>query len=197
VSQPDLTRAQREPTKKPTSRLTKLVVWGVILVVLAFLGWGLIKRGESRPGVGETAPNFTLRLFDGYFNEFQDGSVTLSDLRGRIVVINFWASWCTECRDEARELEETWQSYRDLGVVFIGVGFHDTEEKAIGYLQEFGITYPSGLDGRGLITESKYRVTGVPETFIVDATGSIAVFKWGPFRPGELAQELDKLLAAP
>jgi cytochrome c biogenesis protein CcmG/thiol:disulfide interchange protein DsbE len=184
-----------EPTtKKPANLGIKIGVWGTIVVVLAFLGWGLLRRSESRPEVGAEAPNFTLQLFDGYYDEFQDGKVTLADLRGRVVVINFWASWCVECRVEAAELEETWQDYRDEGVVFIGVDFDDTEVKAIGYLEEFGITYPNGLDGRGQITDNAYHITGVPETFVVAPSGKIVLVKIGPLQPGELRRTLDELL---
>lgn len=195
MSQPD--PSTNLPISRPTHLSTRLLIWGIILVVLAFLGWGLIKRGETRPEVGSDAPGFTLPLFDGYYNEFTDGRVTLSDLRGRVVVLNFWASWCVECRVEARDLEETWQAYRDRGVVFVGIDYDDTEVKARTYLEEFGITYPNGLDGRGLITEGKYHITGVPETFIVDPQGKIALVKIGPFRAGELRQELDRLLQTP
>jgi len=198
VSQPDPTSQRtNQSTNKQTNLPTKLLIWGTILVVLAFLGWGLLKRSETRPEVGSDAPDFALSLFDGYFNEFTEGRVTLSDLRGRIVVLNFWASWCVECRVEARDLEETWQAYRDRGVVFIGIDYDDTEIKARGYLEEFGITYPNGLDGRGLITEGKYHITGVPETFIVNPQGQIDVVKIGPFQTGELRRELDRLLAGP
>jgi len=190
VSQPD----PSTHSQSTHSQSTKLLIWGIVLVVLAFLGWGLVKRGETRPQVGNDAPDFALSLFDGYYNEFTAGRVTLSDLRGRIVVLNFWASWCVECRVEARDLEETWQAYRDQGVVFIGIDYDDTEIKARTYLEEFGITYPNGLDGRGLVTEGKYHITGVPETFIVDPQGKIALVKIGPFRSGELRRELDRLL---
>jgi cytochrome c biogenesis protein CcmG/thiol:disulfide interchange protein DsbE len=183
--------------QKSSSLWTRAAVWGVIVVVLAFLGWGLLKSGEPRPQVGNTAPDFTLRLFDGYYDEFDDGRVTLADLRGRVVVINFWASWCVECRVEARDLEETWQDYREKGVVFIGVDFDDTEIKARTYLEEFGITYPNGLDGRGRISSNSYHITGVPETFIVDPSGQITYVKIGPFQPGELRREIERLLVTP
>lgn len=184
------------PKNKPFSP-TKVTVWGAMIVILAFLGWGLLKRSESRPQVGSSAPDFTLRLFDGYYNEFADGQVTLSDLRGRVVVINFWASWCVECRVEARELEEAWQDYRDEGVVFIGVDYDDTEVKAREYLKEFAITYPNGLDGRGHITDNRYHITGVPETFVVDPSGQIASVKIGPYQSGELRRTIDQALAKP
>jgi cytochrome c biogenesis protein CcmG/thiol:disulfide interchange protein DsbE len=182
--------------KKSTSRWTKIAVWGTIIVILAVLGWGLRKRGESRPEAGSEAPDFTLQLFDGYHNEFEDGTVTLSDLDGRVVVINFWASWCVECKVEAEELEAIWQDYRDEGVVFIGVDYDDTEVKARDYLETYGISYPNGLDGRGQITENRYHITGVPETFIVDPSGKTAAVKIGPYQPRELRRTLDDLLAA-
>lgn len=187
-----------ESTQQPsTNRWTRITVWGTILVVLAVLGWGLLRRSESRPEVGDQAPDFTLRLFDGYYDEFDTGRVTLSDLKGRVVVINFWASWCIECRVEASELEETWQEYRENGVVFIGVDFDDTEVKAIGYLEEFGITYPNGLDGRGHISDNAYHITGVPETFVVAPSGEIASVKIGPYQPGELRETIDRALSSP
>lgn len=183
--------------QKSSSLWTKIAVWGTIFVVLGFLGWSLLKKSETRPEVGQTAPDFTLQLFDGYYNAFDDGQVALSDLREQVVVINFWASWCVECRVEARELEETWQNYRDRGVVFIGVDYDDTEGKARTYLEEFGITYPNGLDGRGRISNNSYRITGVPETFVVDPDGKIAYVKIGPFQADELRRTLDQLLSAP
>jgi cytochrome c biogenesis protein CcmG/thiol:disulfide interchange protein DsbE len=98
---------------------------------------------------------------------------------------------------EARDLEETWQDYRDQGVVLIGVDYDDTEPVARAYLEEFGITYPNGLDGRGQITDNRYHITGVPETFVVDRSGEIASVKIGPYQPGELRRILDGLLATP
>jgi cytochrome c biogenesis protein CcmG/thiol:disulfide interchange protein DsbE len=93
-------------------------------------------------------------------------------------------------------LEATWQDYQDQGVVFIGVDYDDTEVKAIDYLESYGITYPNGLDGRGQITENRYHITGVPETFIVDPSGKIAAVKIGAYRSGELRRTLDEVLDA-
>lgn len=173
----------------------KVAVWGVIIVFLAFFGLGLLKSGETRPQVGDQAPGFTLRLFDGYYNEFEDGKITLGDLQGRVVVINFWASWCVQCRVEAKELEQTWQQYRDRGVVFIGIDYDDTEVKAVEYLESFGITYPNGLDGRGRISGDGYHITGVPETFIVDPSGAISYVKIGAFPQAELRMAIEQALA--
>ena len=174
----------------------KVAIWGVIIVFLAVFGLGLLKRGESRPPVGSLAPDFELRLFDGYYNEFEDGKITLSDLQGRVVVINFWASWCVQCRVEAEELEQTWQQYREQDVVFIGIDYDDTEVKAVGYLESFGVTYPNGLDGRGRISGDGYHITGVPETFIVDPSGNISYVKIGAFPLAELRMAIEQALIA-
>ncbi len=101
-----------------------VLVWVAVVGLLAVLGWGLYKQAASRPS-GE-APDFTLHLFEGYEYEGRN-QVTLSELRGQVVVINFWAEWCVECKREADLLEATWRAYRDKGVVFIGVDWVDVE----------------------------------------------------------------------
>ncbi|RMF34716.1 MAG: TlpA family protein disulfide reductase [Chloroflexi bacterium] len=171
----------------------RLLVWVVIFALLGLLGWGLIHQSQSRPESG-LAPDFTMPIFSGYENEFTGGKVTLSQLRGRIVVVNFWASWCVECRREAKELETVWRTYRDQGVVVLGVDYVDTESKARTYLEEFNITYPNGPDLRSRISDT-YHITGVPETFVVDRDGRIVLTKVGPFRPGELDQAIRNLLS--
>ena len=199
-----MTESSQQPStdskhQRSTSTWTKVAIWGTIIVILGFLFWGLQRRSESRPEVGDQAPNFSLNLFDGYYSEFDDGSVSLADLRDRVVVVNFWASWCSPCRVEARELEQIWQDYKDKDVVFIGVDHKDTLPKALGYLEEFDITYANGLDGRGRITDNAYHISGVPETFVVDRSGKITSIKIGPYQPGdgELRRAIDRVLSTP
>ncbi|HIP71854.1 MAG TPA: TlpA family protein disulfide reductase, partial [Anaerolineae bacterium] len=95
-----------------------------------------ISQGQVDSGM---APDFTLTSFDGE-------TITLSELRGQVVIINFWASWCPPCREEAPYLEATWRKYKDQGVVFIGVDYVDTETAALAYIEEFDITYFNGPD---------------------------------------------------
>lgn len=145
------------------------VAVGVVALV-ALMSWALSNRtsvtglsGITR--VDKPAPEFTLDLMDG-------GQVTMSQLSGRPVVLNFWASWCAPCRNEAAGLERTWRAYEDRGVVFVGIDIQDSEADARNYLNEFDVTYPNGRDVDGKITV-EYGVVGLPVTFFVSKEGLI------------------------
>jgi len=181
-----------ETTEKRPIRWTTVAVWLVVLGLLAVLGWGLIKQNAGRPS-GTKAPDFTLTLFEGYEYNGQS-EVTLSELEGQVVVINFWAEWCVECKTEADLLEATWRAYRDRGVVFLGVDWVDVETEARKYLTRYDITYPNGPDLGSKIGQY-YGLTGVPETFFIDKTGVVAHYKLGPLSAGELTGKIDELLA--
>ena len=103
--------------------ITKTAAFTVLLLFLGLLAWGLV-RSRRGPVDSGLAPDFTLTSFDGQ-------TVTLSELRGKVVIINFWASWCIPCREEAAYLEQTWRKYKELGVIFIGVDCADTEKQAL------------------------------------------------------------------
>jgi len=138
---------------------------------------------------GRSAPDFTLTLFD----QFDQDKITLSELRGQVVLVNFWASWCVECYKEAALLEQAWRDYKDKGVVFIGVDYLDTDKAGLAYMAQYGITYPSGPDLGGKISRA-YAITGVPETFFIDKDGQIAHVQIGPITQPQLYGLLDKLL---
>ncbi len=171
-----------------TSRWKQSLIFLAILALLGLFGWrlGKVQRGPVSSG---PAPDFTLTTFDGQV-------IRLSDLRGKVVVINFWASWCVTCREEAPYLEATWRKYKDRGVVFIGVDYVDTEEKALAYIAEFDITYPNGPDVGTRISQA-YNIQGVPETFFVGKDGTLRGVHIGPLRPPQLDEKLEELLAEP
>jgi len=164
----------------------KVLAYGFVLALLGLLGWGLI-QGYAGPRSEGPAPDFTLYTFDGQ-------EITLSDLQGQVVVINFWASWCPPCRDEAPYLESSWRKFKDQGVVFLGVDYVDTETEALAYIAEFDITYPNGPDIGTRISQA-YRIQGVPETFFVGKDGTLRGVKVGPLFPPELDERLTELLA--
>ncbi len=167
----------------------RLGVWSMWLLLLAILVPVAVQLVRVRQGPVSTgaAPDFTLTTFSGE-------QVTLSELNGRVVVINFWASWCGPCEEEAEDLELTWRAYRDQGVMFIGVDYLDSERAALAYLQEFDITYPNGPDLRTEIAQA-YRIRGVPETFIVDKSGNMVEVIIGPTTQAQLTTIINRLLS--
>ncbi|MCA9866358.1 MAG: redoxin domain-containing protein [Anaerolineae bacterium] len=152
-------------------RWSMIALWLAVIAILAVLAWGLLNATAGRPEVGQAAPDFTVEFFNGY--EWDARPVAdLSDMRGRPVVLNFWASWCVECRYETDVLEQTWLKYRDDGVVFLGVAYADVEPNSIAYMKEFGVTFPHAPD-LGTDISQDYEITGVPETFFIDKDGVI------------------------
>lgn len=144
----------------------------VLLVFVLLLAWGLLRTNQTEQRAAGLAPEYTFTTFDGQ-------TISSSDLLGKGVVLNFWASWCDPCRDEARLLEETWQREQDNGIVFIGLDYLDQEPAAKAYLEEFGVTYPSGPDLQSAAAR-RYGIKGVPETFFIDPTGKIVHMEIGP-----------------
>ncbi|MEQ9620129.1 MAG: TlpA disulfide reductase family protein [Deltaproteobacteria bacterium] len=147
---------------------SKLVVLLIILTILILLGFALFGNREAikvSPLVGKKAPEFTLKLFDGE-------KLTLSELEGKTVLLNFWASWCMPCKQEALALEKSWQKYKDDNVVFIGVNVWDDTSNARSYMKKYGGEYPHGIDPAEEI-QVDYGIGGVPETFFIDASGNI------------------------
>jgi cytochrome c biogenesis protein CcmG/thiol:disulfide interchange protein DsbE len=188
-------------TEPITSRATvkssprHLPVWVILLafvalaVFMALIGWGLNRAMRGGLVVGDSVPAFSLSTFDG-------GSISTSEYAGKVIVVNFWASWCKPCEQEASELEEAYQYYKPGGeVVFLGLAYVDTEPNSLAYLKKFGITYPNGPDLATKVSQM-FRVSGVPETFIIDRSGRLAYFKAGPFSSTEeIIRTVDSILA--
>jgi cytochrome c biogenesis protein CcmG/thiol:disulfide interchange protein DsbE len=160
-------------TQQAGRRWGALLAWAIVLGLLGIFGVSLVRSQQGPVGVGSKAPDFTLTTFDSH-------QINLLEMRGKVVLINFWASWCEPCEQEATELEQAYQIMKDRGVVFLGVNYVDTESEALRYLDQFGITYPNGPDLGTRISQA-YRIRGVPETFIVDSQGRVKSFQKGPY----------------
>lgn len=166
-----------------------LAAWIGVFALLALLAFGMLRNQEGPVRVGETVPDFTLTTFEGE-------QISLADLKDKVVVLNFWASWCKPCEEEAADLETAWRIYEPGGeVVFLGVDYVDTETEAQVYLEKFDITYPNGPDLRTKISQA-FRIRGVPETYIIGKDGKLAAFKISPFLSlAEIQGMIDPLLA--
>jgi cytochrome c biogenesis protein CcmG/thiol:disulfide interchange protein DsbE len=169
----DYTPPAEETT--PTSRRTvlwRVVIVAVLLVFVWFLAVGLQRQNVAERRATGVAPDFEFTTFEGE-------TIRLSDLRGKGVVVNFWASWCDPCRAEAELLEAAARQYRDQGVVFIGLDYLDQEHSARKYIEEYDISYPNGPDLQSTAAR-RYGIQGVPETFFIDPDGNITSMVIGP-----------------
>lgn len=159
---------------------------GVLALALA-LGVQLSRRNMGRPTSGP-APDFALTLFDGT-------AFRLSDYRGQVVLINFWASWCPPCRDEAPDLQALYEDYRALGFKVLGVNMlESSRRKALEFIDEFGISYPNGEDIGERVT-NLYRVEAPPESFLIDRRGEVRRFFIGNVRYDDVSADIAALLA--
>ena len=188
-----MTQAAPIPNQRAGGSLWRVVALVAVVAFVFIMALQLRARNATQPTAG-AAPDFTLTLYPGYDGGLGKSQIRLADLRGQVVFINFWASWCVPCRDEQPVLEKTWRQYRSRGVVFLGIDYVDTEPAALQYLREFDVTYPNGPD-LGTKISPKYRIQGVPESFLVDRQGNIVWFKIAPISEAELVAELTKVLS--
>jgi len=167
-----------------------MIIAGVVFT-LAMIGLRLLTNDRSPIALGDRPQSFMLMAFSGE-------SIDITDLQGKVVLINFWASWCTTCDDEAELLETAWIHYQATSpdeVVFLGVAYMDAEPASRAFLSEYGITYPNGPDLRGEISK-KFQVTNVPETYLLDKDGVLHAIKIGSFLSLEQIYDMvDRALA--
>jgi cytochrome c biogenesis protein CcmG/thiol:disulfide interchange protein DsbE len=143
-----------------------------VAALLVVIGYALVQRNRGTVSEGP-APDFSVTMYDFEPLAMRNEKTSLKDLRGNVVVLNFWASYCIPCRDEAPMFETIWREYRDQGVIMLGLNINDPLTNARDYLEEFSITYPNAPDLGGKISDDKYRITGIPETFVIDPNGNI------------------------
>jgi cytochrome c biogenesis protein CcmG/thiol:disulfide interchange protein DsbE len=179
-----------EVTRSPNPFARRAVALAIVLVpVLAFLlllASGLGRDSGEPPGrpLEEAAPDFSLPRLGG------GDRIELATMRGQVVVVNFWASWCVPCREEHPALLRAWERYRERGVVFVGVNFEDSEEAALDYAAEQGGDWPLVSDP-GSRTAIAFGVFGVPETFVIAADGTIVAKEIGAVSYEWLTEEID------
>ena len=169
-------------------RWGRIIVWVGLILFLVVLFFGLYNNQQNPLKVGGKAPDFTLVTFDG--KEYRR-----SELAGKVIVVNLWASWCRPCEQEAPDLEAAWRYYQPRGdVIFLGVAWTDTDKKSREYLDRFEITYPNGPD-LGTRIYQAFHATGVPETYVIDRQGVLVYTRFSPFTSlDEIKEAIDPLL---
>lgn len=164
------------PGQNPaTSRAVRMWQFVFVLILVGIVGtlsFRLWDTNVNEHRVDGMAPDFTFTTFDGE-------TINLSDYKGKGVVLNFWASWCDPCHEEAALLESAWRREKDNGIVFIGLDYLDQEPAAKAYLEQYEISYPNGPDLQSRVAR-RYRIKGVPETYFIDAEGKIVRTIIGP-----------------
>ncbi len=158
-----------------------------VLAVVGLLTFGLLSKGSSGVALGEPAPSSPLPQLEG------GGQGSLADYRGRWVLVNFWASWCIPCREEAPALEEFQRRHAGAGFTVLGIDSRDLSDDGRAFVRRFDLTYPQLRDGDGDVAHD-FGTTGVPENFLVDPQGRVQLLLRGPVDDEYLDREVAPLL---
>ena len=188
---PDVEPASQVPVDEPAAEARRtspglLALTAAVLLASVFFGIAFARSNVSQPQAG-SAPDFEATSFAGE-------TLRLSDLRGQVVVLNFWASWCGPCRVEAPILQHIHERWQERGVTVLGIAYTDVDRHSLAFIEEFGLTWPSAPD-RGNRISDRYNIQGVPETFVIDQQGDIAHFFFAAVNEAALDALLTELLA--
>ncbi|WP_139489229.1 thiol-disulfide oxidoreductase ResA [Brevibacillus dissolubilis] len=162
----------------------RVAILGVLVAALVFAIYSSLSQDDV-VGKGDTAPNF-------YSTEVGGKSVQLTDLRGKGVVVNFWGSWCEPCKEEMPALEKMWHTYKDQGVVFIGLNIGESEITATQFAKQMGVTFPIWMDPKREVTKV-YKVSSIPATYFIDKDGEIQDVFVGPMSEEIIKEKVEKI----
>jgi cytochrome c biogenesis protein CcmG, thiol:disulfide interchange protein DsbE len=160
-----------------------------VLAVVGLLTYGLVSKGSSGLAVGDRAPDEALPQLEG------GGEASLADYRGKWVLVNFWASWCLPCRDEAPELEAFQRTHGGEDFTVLGIDSRDLSGDGRAFVEKYELSYPQLRDGDGDAAH-EYGTTGVPENFLVDPRGRVRLLFAGPVDDEILDQQVAPMIGA-
>ena len=179
-------------TEKPVERehphWGRIIAWVGLFALLVVVAMVLLRNQQGPVAIGRTPPAFTITSFDGQ-------TFGPAEMAGKVILVNFWASWCKPCEQEAPYLEGAWRYYQPRGdVIFLGIAWTDTDSASLDFMKKFDVSYPNGPDMATAISQA-YRITGVPETYIIDKAGKLASVKVSPYTSvAEIQSVIDPLL---
>ena len=150
------------------------------LAVIGLLAYGLLNKSTEALEPGETVPTTPLPKLNG------QGNGSVADYRGRWVLVNVWASWCTPCRDESPALERFYREHRNQRFAILGIDSNDLSDDALSFVRKYEITYPQLRDGSGDFSQDELGTTGVPKSFLVGPDGRLVLHRLGPVTTGYL-----------
>jgi cytochrome c biogenesis protein CcmG, thiol:disulfide interchange protein DsbE len=161
-----------------------------VLAVIGLLGFGLLSESDRSLAAGDPAPGLgdDLDRLDGA------GSASIEDYRGKWVLVNFWASWCRPCRDEAPELQTFHEANARRGFSVLGIDLDDNTDDAGAFVEEYGLTYPQLREADGRERRELWGMTGFPESFLVNPSGELALIRRGPVTADFLESEVLPLI---
>lgn len=188
---------------QPVLRLSRRSIVGFVLTTLATAALLVVlfvrllsasqvvtNSAAGSPIVGRAAPNFSISIWNGVPKQ----TVALASLRGKPVVVNFFASWCEPCHEESPVLAAAYRRYGPQGVVIPGIAYQDTQQDALTFLRQQGLTYPAGPDASGVISVA-YGVTGIPETVFINREGTVTFKFGGAIDDGTMARHIQAILS--